>query len=263
MAMTGTNVVTAEDVGAALHACGIAAGDTIMLHSDAIVTAQFRETPPERRIDLLIDAILAVLGSAGTLTMPTFTYSFARGEPFDLAQSASTVGIVTEHFRRRSGVRRSADPLFSVAAWGHHAELFANAAADDCFGDGSAFALLRRVDATIACLGCAFDRVTFVHHVEQAVGVDYRYRKRFAGTLIRDGVSRPAHVDYLVRDLDRDTQTDLRRLEHRLRERGKLGAGVIGRIGVTAVKARDFFDVAAELLAEDPAALIREGGRTA
>lgn len=248
-----------EDIVDALRACGVAAGDTLMLHSDASVTAQFGKLPPAQRLDLLIDAVLAALGPTGTLIMPTFTYSFTRGEYFDPAASPSTVGAITEHFRTRPGVLRSADPLFSVASLGRLAPAFAAAASDDCFGAGSAFDLLFRNDGKIACLGCGFDRITFVHYVEQCSEVDYRYPKRFDGEIRHHGQSEPVSVNYLVRDLSRETPTDLTRLKLRLQAAGKLRSAAIGRVGLSVVAARDFFTVAGELLAADPTALIREG----
>jgi aminoglycoside 3-N-acetyltransferase len=251
-----------EHVTDALRRCGVVCGDTLMLHSDAIVAAQFAGgLDAAERIDLLIDATLAALGSEGTLVMPTFTYSFTRGEDFDPATSPSTVGAVTERFRCRPGVRRSANPLFSVAAFGRLASEFAATAVENCFGPRSAFDLLLRRDGVIACLGCAFDRITFVHYVEQCKKVEYRYIKRFDGALLRDGERETAAVDYLVRDLSRDTPTDLGRLAHKLRAAGRLRSAPVGRFGLAVVTARDFFDAASDLLAEDPAALIREGAR--
>jgi len=248
-----------EHVPAALGACGIGRGDVLMLHSDALVAAQFRNVPAEQRVDLVLDAVLAALGPEGTLVVPTFTYSFTKGEVFDLDYSPSTVGQLTEHFRRRPGVRRSRHPLFSVAAHGPLAGAFAASATGDCFGPGTAFDLLHRHSGKIACLGCGFDRITFTHYVEQRAGVDYRYPKRFDGLFRRDGFEQAASVSYLVRDLARDTPCDLERLKRRLQEMAKLRSAAVGRVGLLAVTAQDFFDTARALLAEDPAALIHEG----
>jgi aminoglycoside 3-N-acetyltransferase len=248
-----------EHITAALGACGIGPGDTLMLHSDALVAAQFRNAPAERRLALVLDAVLAALGPDGTLVLPTFTYSFTKGEAFDPDLSPSTVGQLTEHFRRRPGVLRSRHPLFSVAAQGPLAGAFAESATADCFGPGTAFDLLFRHRGKIACLGCGFDRITFVHYVEQRAQVDYRYPKRFEGVIRHKGADAPTSVSYLVRDLARDTPCDLGRLKRRLQETGKLRSAAVGRAGLLAVTTQDFLETAEALLAEDPAALIREG----
>ncbi len=257
--MTATGPLGPEHVVAALGACGIGAGDLLMLHSDALVAAQFRSVPEDRRLDLVLDAVLAALGPAGTLVVPTFTYSFTKGEVFDLDYSPSTVGRLTEQVRRRPGVLRSRHPLFSVAAVGPLAHAFATSATGDCFGPGTAFDLLYRHGGKIACLGCGFDRITFVHYVEQCARVDYRYNKRFDGLIRRDGVEVAGSVNYLVRDLARDTPCDLGRLKRRLQESGRLRSAAVGRVGLLAVTAQDFLETANALLAEDPAALIHEG----
>jgi aminoglycoside 3-N-acetyltransferase len=257
--VTATGPLGPEHVIAALGACGIGAGDLLMLHSDALVAAQFRGVPEPQRIDLVLDAVLSAIGPQGTLIVPTFTYSFTKNEIFDLDYSPSTVGQITERFRHRPGVLRSRHPLFSIAAQGPLGQAFATSATSDCFGPGTAFDLLYRHGGKIACLGCGFDRITFVHYVEQRASVDYRYNKRFDGLVRRDGIEVAGSVQYLVRDLARDTPCDLGRLKRRLQETGKLRSAAVGRVGLLAVTAHDFFETATALLAEDPAALIREG----
>ena len=257
--MTTTGPLGPEHIVSALGACGIGHGDTLMLHSDALVAAQFRTIPGDLRLDLVLDAVLAALGPEGTLVVPTFTYSFTKGEIFDRDLSPSTVGQLTEHFRRRADVLRSRHPLFSVAAHGPLAGAFATSATNDCFGPGTAFDLLYRRHGKIACLGCGFDRITFVHYVEQRANVDYRYPKRFDGVIRHSGADEAMSVSYLVRDLARDTPCDLGRLKRSLQQSGKLRSAAVGRVGLLAVTAHDFLETASALLAEDPAALIREG----
>jgi aminoglycoside 3-N-acetyltransferase len=245
----------------ALAACGVETGDVLFLHSDAILTAQFPPLAPEERYDMLIDTILARLGAAGTLVMPTFTYSFTRSEPFDVDRSPSTVGAITEHFRKRPKVLRSSNPMFSVAAFGRFAHVFATSRANECFGRDTAFAKLHQVNGKILCAGCSFDRTTFVHYVEERRAVDYRYFKKFKGSLIQaDGKRRQITCRYFVRDLERDTATDLSRLRTRLADTGKLSVSSVGRVGMACVSAHDFFETAMAMLDADPGTLIRGGG---
>ncbi len=262
--MTTLTALAGNDITDAFRSCGVTEGGTLMLHGDAMVAAQLAGgLPSAKRLDVVIDAVLAALGPSGTLVMPTFTYSFTRGENFDPAASPSTVGALTEHFRRRPGVLRSENPLFSVAAFGRLAPDFAAARVDDCFGPGSAFDLLFQNNGMIGCLGCGFDRITFTHYVEQSRQVEYRYVKHFTGSILRHGKPESAIVEYLVRDLNRETQTDLARLKERLDDTGRLRSAAVGRVGLMVVMAKDFFDAAVELMNEDPSALIREGARRA
>ncbi len=239
--------------------CGIAPGQCLMLHADAFAAAQLPGENLAQRMDRLLDGVLDALGGDGTLVMPTFTYSATKGEVFRPAHSPSEVGALTEHFRLRRGTLRSRHPIFSVAASGSMAERFADAVIDDCFGPGTAFDLLYRCNAWLACLGCSLDRLTFVHYAEQARGVSYRYFKSFP-YVIEDGEQqRTGAVRYYVRDLARRTDIALDKLKKHLILTGLLHVTEIGRAQLLCVRARDFFDQASHLLELQGNALIEEG----
>ncbi|MGB6632191.1 MAG: AAC(3) family N-acetyltransferase [Terriglobales bacterium] len=252
----------------ALLSIGVKQGSVVMVHPDAIVAAQFPAMPAagpdnEHRLDLLIEAIEVAIGSQGTLLIPTFSYSFTKEEPFDICNTPSAVGMVSERFRTRSGVRRTLDPIFSFAVRGRLAQELCTIPAKECFGAESVFAALHRWNAQIVDLGCSMSRGgTFVHYVETSHGVDYRYKKVFSGIVISpDGLASECSVVYNVRDLTRRSDADLRRLQKRLADDGKLRTVEIGRSRIMAVTANDLFDTAWKMLDEDPVSLIAEGAR--
>ena len=246
----------------ALLSIGIKPGSVVLVHSDAIVAAQFPAMRSEQRLDLLIEAIDAAIGREGTLVMPAFSYSFTKGEPFDICNTPSTVGMVAERFRTRPGVRRTLDPIFSFACRGPRAQELCDIPIKECFGSESVFAALHRVNAHIICLGCSLNRATFVHYVETAHGVDYRYKKVFSGTVISaNGQASEKSVVYNVRDLTRRSDSDLRRLQRRLADDGKSRTAEVGRFRIMAVTAGDFFDIAGKMLDEDPVSLVAEGAQ--
>lgn len=253
--------ITPGDVTDALLSIGIRPGSIVLVHADAIVAAQFPPMPQRQRLDALIEAIEAATGSSGTLMIPTFSYSFTKGEPFDVLRTPSTVGIVGEHFRMSPGVHRSADPIFSFACRGARAKELCAIQARECFGADSVFAELHRLNACIVELGCSLTRGgTFVHYVETAHGVDYRYKKTFSGTVILpDERSYECSVVYNVRDLNRKSEADLRRLQERLAADKTLRSVDVGRSRIMAVAASDLFDVAWKMLDENPTSLIAEG----
>jgi aminoglycoside 3-N-acetyltransferase len=250
----------------ALLSIGVKQGSVVMVHPDAIVAAQFPAMPAarsdnEQRLDLLIEAIEAAIGSQGTLLIPAFSYSFTKGEPFDICNTPSAVGMVSERFRTRPGVRRTLDPIFSFAVRGRLAQELCAIPAKECFGAESVFAALHRWNAQIVDLGCSMSRGgTFVHYVETTHGVDYRYKKVFSGTVISpDGQASECSVVYNVRDLTRKSGADLRRLQKRLADDGKSRTVEIGRSRIMAVTANELFDTAWKMLDEDPVSLIAEG----
>jgi aminoglycoside 3-N-acetyltransferase len=246
------------DIAQSLAAVGIGPGDTVMIHGDAGVAAQYRSTPADQRISRLIADILDHIGPEGTVVVPTFSYSFTKGEDFDPASTPSDVGLFSESFRLTPGVRRSHHPIFSVAAWGRHAATFADSRIDDCFGHGTAFDLLMDLDAKIACLGCDISRITFVHYVEQARGVSYRYMKTFHGRVLHGGGAQSLATTYYVREMSIRSECDLGGLKDAARAQGRLAVGAAGRLPLMAIGARDFFEVGSQLLAGNPHALIME-----
>ncbi|WP_126444184.1 AAC(3) family N-acetyltransferase [Sulfuricystis multivorans] len=251
--------IEVHHVTSAFAACGIKPGHCLMLHADAFPAAQLPGDDLAQRMDKLLDGVLAALGSDGTLVMPTFSYSATKGEVFCPARTPSEVGLLSEHFRQRRGVQRSKHPIFSVAASGSLAERFAKTIVEDCFGADTAFDLLMRHDAWIASLGCSMDRMTFVHYVEQAHGVTYRYFKKFPFAIEMDGAVEQGWVRYYVRDLERRSGVALDRLKSRLMSAGVLKVAEIGRAQLLCVRARDFFTHASECLDQQENALIEEG----
>ena len=244
----------------ALISIGVRPGSVVLVHPDAIVAAQFPLMPNEQRLDLLIEAIETAIGGDGTLVMPAFSYSFTKGEPFDICNTPSAVGMVTERFRTRPGVRRTSDPIFSFACRGPMARELCALAVNECFGAESVFGTMHRRNADIVCLGCSMSRATFVHYVETVHGVDYRYRKAFSGTVISaNGKTAECSVVYNVRDLARRSDADLRRLQKRLADDGKSRTAEVGRSRIMAVTASDLFDTAWKMLDENPVSLIAEG----
>jgi aminoglycoside 3-N-acetyltransferase len=248
----------------ALNSIGIKPGGVVLVHADAIVAAQFPAVPAlsnEQRLDLLIEAIEAAVRRDGTLVMPAFSYSFTKGEAFDIRHTPSAVGMLAERFRTRPGVLRTPDPIFSFACSGPRARELCALPVNECFGAESVFAALHRLNAHVVNLGCSLTRGgTFVHYVETAHGVDYRYKKVFSGTVISpSGQSSECSVVYNVRDLTRKSDADLCRLQKRLADEGKLRTAEVGRSRIIAVTASDVFDTAWKMLDEDPVSLIAEG----
>ena len=107
--------MTRDDISQALRALGLAAGDVVMVHSSLRSIGYV-----EGGADAVVDALLDVLGSSGTLVVPTFTPSHGHeADPvFDPARDPSEVGRITEVVRTRPGARRSVHLLHSVAALG-------------------------------------------------------------------------------------------------------------------------------------------------
>lgn len=191
------------------RALGIEEDDTIFVHS-AYSTLSRAPGGVEGGPQTVIDAILDVIGPAGTLIMPTFNYDFLRGTPWDIRTTPSQMGILTELVRNDPRAKRMFHAIYSMAAIGKHADEVAEHNANDCFGESTIFSKFRQWDAKLLILGLPYSKsITFLHHCEQAAGVDYRFLKEFKGTAI-DALGKPREVAYtmFVRDVERGVVLD-------------------------------------------------------
>lgn len=107
----------------ALARLNLRRGDVVCVHSELSQLGHI-----VGGADALIEGLMATVGDAGCLMMPTFPTSgsslryLEQGEIFDVRTTPSRVGALTEVFRRRRGVLRSLHPTNPVAAWGGPAE---------------------------------------------------------------------------------------------------------------------------------------------
>jgi aminoglycoside 3-N-acetyltransferase len=248
-----------KHVAAQFKKCGVSQGDVLFLHCDALGIADLCGINFDQKSDALFEGILDLLGPEGTLILPTFTYSATKGEVYDVQETKSDVGLLTEQFRKKMGVKRSLNPVFSVAAIGDLSNDFAFSSAIDCFGNDTCFGLLYKHNSWIFTLGCSFDRITFIHYVDQIAGVDHRFIKIFPARVRSENDFKFFDVKYLVRDPGRKTSTKLDRLKNRLIDNGKLQYAEMGRALLSGVKAQDFYNEAFEMIKAKSNVHIEEG----
>ena len=246
-----------KKIGEHLSNLGIKPDDTIMIHGDAGISAQYIYEDDKDPIEGFFGELKSYL-SNGTILVPSFTYSATKGETFDVSNTPSEVGLFSEKFRLLDGVQRSQHPIFSVCAFGKHAEDFTISRLDDCFGEGTFFDQLYNSNAKIVTMGCAFERATFVHYVEQRINVSYRYFKKFNAKIMHSGTATQLDVRYFVRNLEVNTTLDFNRLEQEALKQSFMKRELFGRFVARAILARDFFNIARSLILKDEYSLIKE-----
>ncbi len=174
--LTTKGPITPTSLADQLRAIGIAEGDVVMAHTELLRCGRIPTDLLRRREDLfdtVIDTVLQVIGLSGTLVMPTLTTKCLSTHRFELLNTPSETGVLTEHFRRRAGVLRTPHPTHSMAVVGAVSESFLHPPAHP-FGEGSAFHLLRQMNGKLLFLGADFHWCTFVHHIETMAEVPYR-----------------------------------------------------------------------------------------
>jgi aminoglycoside 3-N-acetyltransferase len=230
------------DVAGALRAAGLAEGDTVFSHSNIGYFGRCSEATSAKGLcDVFLNAFLQVVGPTGTLVVPTFSYSFGSGrtkKEFDVSGTPGVCGILSEHVRRSTGVLRSADPMFSVAAIGRLADSITRDADTECFGENSCWRRLLDVDSVVCNLN--FDSAsTLVHFVERRQRVPYRQNRIFFGTIVENGKAREAEAIYFSRDMnDPKSVPNFARFDQLARAANLVRTVPLGRGSIVSISAR-------------------------
>ncbi len=161
---------TPSDFARALECLGIRTGDVLFVHSSFDRFRGFRG-----RLSDVIRILQNAVGPPGTLIMPTLPFDgsaidYVRsGKVTDLARTPSRMGILTEVFRRQTGVVRSLHPTHPAAAWGSRRDemLKDHALAQTPCGFHSPYYRLIDTDAKILMAGVGIAPLTFFHTIEE------------------------------------------------------------------------------------------------
>lgn len=234
-----------------LRQLGVREGDAIFVHSDISVFGKLCLPDRNFLFNALIDLLMECVGNEGTLIMPTFTYSFCNASVYDVEESRSSVGALTEYFRMRSDVKRTDHPIFSVAICGKKRDEFIKTGKDS-FDEESIFGKLHKVDGKIVMLGSPFvSSCTFLHHVEQMHCVPYRFVKGFKGVMRKEGREYEDQCTYLVRRLDRDVVMDKIKIEKHLLSKGLLKLSALGNGNIMMIDTEVMYREGIRMLEED------------
>src|SRR5699024_7549757 len=111
---------TKESLMKQLEELNIRKEGTLLVHSSYKSLGEVEGGP-----DTVLDALSEYMKD-GLLVLPTHTWEYINKDNpvFDVKNSPTNVGILTELFRKREGVIRSEHPTHSVAALGKDAEAF-------------------------------------------------------------------------------------------------------------------------------------------
>lgn len=165
--------VTRAELRGGLRALGLETDDRVIVHS-SLSSLGWVESGAET----VVDALLDVVGSGGTVMVPTFTTG-DKELPFDCAETPSVTGRITEELRTREGAVRSAHPTHSVAAVGADAEsLTRDHEPTNSLGPGSPMHRLIEDSGSILLLGVDHTSNSSVHVAERLADLPYRDQTR-------------------------------------------------------------------------------------
>lgn len=161
---------------------GIKKGDIVFCHSNIGFFGKMKNCKNKDQLcKTFFKIIFKIIGTKGTLIVPTFTYSFFKKEKYNL-NSASSMGIFSEWVRKKKSALRTNDPNFSVSIIGNKKIFFSKTCNNNTYDKNSFFGKFHKLNGKI--LNFNFPGSTILHYYEKIIGVNYRFEKKFKGTSI-------------------------------------------------------------------------------
>jgi aminoglycoside 3-N-acetyltransferase len=244
---------TPAELEAAVRALGIGAGDAVMMHSGFRRVSGFL-TPAD-----VIDSVLRVIGPEGHLLMMSIPYRgsserYAEGDPvFDVLRTPSAVGLISEVFRRREGVRRSLSPFHPILACGPLAA-WLTADHDKCVyscGKGSPFERFLSLDGAFLFFDAPYSSLTFMHYVEDQLRERLPvalYSSEPVSVRVKDHSGREGQVRHYFFSEDARARRHFSPIEEGLLRDRVMRTRRIGNTRLLCVKAREVVECAGRLV---------------
>lgn len=184
---------SADDLVGVMCTMGMQQGSVVFIHSAMTEFYNYTGTAEE-----LINKIIEVIGEEGTLMMPAYPPNKAKlyqkaiedenAIVFDVLDTPSGAGYLTEVFRKYPGVKRSINLQHSVCVYGKLAEYFTNEhhLSETAWDEYSPYYKLGQVNGLIFSLGLEpyLRNVTLIHCTETILRNKYLYFNSFFGKKI-------------------------------------------------------------------------------
>ena len=232
-----------------LKSIGVRPGGSLLVHS-SLSSLGFVPGGASAVIRSLIKA----LGPTGTLVLPAHSWDLAEQgvRVFDVSETPSCVGTITEHFRKMPGVKRSLHPTHSVAAFGPLASYF-TAGHENCStpcGAGSPYEKLLNQGGQILFLGVNLDSNTAFHTVEAIVNVSYLMKQDSEIFTIVDVAGNRTEVS--VRRHQSGIPRRFGEWEDMLFAEGLLKKGMVGSAPSLLLDGKPFLEFMLDRVGKDP-----------
>jgi len=246
-----------EDIVKCLKNVGLKNGDKIFIHSNIGFFGKLKDANDSSKYyENFKTAIFEIIGSEGTLVVPTFTYSFMNDEIFDIEKSPTACGIFSEMVRKDTNGIRSNDPNFSVSAIGMDSNFFTDNLPNHSFDLNSFWDRFLQKNGKICNFN--FDSgSTFFHFVEKTLNVSYRYDKKFSGKVITNQKIRDVAWFHFVFDHEKKHHwPNFDKFSKKTKDLDLVKTANLGKGQITCIPARETFDLIKNELKNDPSFLI-------
>ncbi len=203
-------------------------------------------------LESLVDVLMSL--NVSTIVMPTYTFSFCNGEPYDVEKTSSSMGTLNEYLRVKHQWERSRDPLMSNILHGGNQYLIRDIGKCSV-GEGSTFDLLSKSGLVVKFLFMGprvHDCFTYMHYLEAIRKVPYRYDFNFTGAIQDRGRRYEDTYTLFIRDSGVNAGAGAKIYENIMIERGLAARRRLGAGNLTIVELNAARDTYLELLDLSP-----------
>ena len=212
---------------------GLKKNDSVLVHS-SLSKIGFVEGGPKT----IVDALWEVIGVEGTLLFPSFP-AIGRNKThleehpfFDIKNTPSQMGSITEYFRKLEGCKRSFHPTDAVCAIGPLADYYTNSHFGQLtpYNENSPFRKLCSKNGKILMLGTTLNGAcTNLHTLEDAVDFKFPvYDERVFEVKMIDEGGKESMMKTKVHNPDYSAKRNCDALKPMFEKEGVLINGIVG-----------------------------------
>lgn len=202
------------------------------------------------------NALMELLGEEGTLLMPAYNFeSWTEKHYFDINETPSLVGVLTEEFRKMNGVERTAHPIHSLSVWGKLTQEICSLDGKNTFGDVSVFRYLLNINAYYSVAGLGLEMPFLPCHLpEMEMKTPYRRVKNFGGIYLdkKGEASIRSYCFNVRKELYRDKEAPIFFTHKLLYEMNALQKGEYKGVNFWIGSARGYHHSLLRLIEENP-----------
>ncbi|MGV6861953.1 MAG: AAC(3) family N-acetyltransferase [Putridiphycobacter sp.] len=245
-------ILTKSDLLTDLIRIGIKPGDTVLVHS-ALSRIGFLKDGPKTFVEALLEAV----GPEGNILMPTspnsaFQLNYIQNTPyFDVLNSPSRTGAITEYFRTLPEAKRSLHPTEPVSAVGPRANYFIQDHFNQLtpYNQNSPFYKVADQKGKILYVGVTLDNAgTSLHTLEDAIS-DFKfpvYHQQIFDFEVIDGFGKRHKVKTKVHNPVFSKKRKCDELIPMFKEKGGAKSVKIGQAETLLFDAKKMFDIMLE-----------------
>ena len=227
------------------NSLGVNSSDTLLIHSNIkpLLRYFFRNGIRIKTEDIL-DSILNHV-SKGNIIFPAFNFESINNKYFSINETISEMGLLSETARLHKDSKRTKHPVYSFSCFGPITKSLLEVKNYTAYGQDSPFQKLRDVEAKIIVFDLPENRsMTFYHHVEEVLRVDYRYLKEFTFEYIDSNYFSKGLTKFsiFVRDLESKVCTNVEPMGEKLHSLGLYKENIIPKeVKARIVSSKDLF----------------------